>query len=112
MNKMREFLLRHEEELKQIGIIVLGGAGIVICCVSCYRAGEKNAVLKLCDRFNGGLGRLLRTAVDSKDMYGEIMGPDIVKFGDLNQLAKRAIEFDSSHLEDHVTGLFVFTNKR
>lgn len=47
----------------------------------------------------------------SDSLYGHILGPkDIKKFKDLGELAKEAIEFDPSHLNDDVVALYVMTN--
>ena len=47
----------------------------------------------------------------SEMMYSSIFSPEkMKKFKDLGELAKDAIEFDPSHLNDDIVALYVMTN--
>ena len=45
----------------------------------------------------------------SNNCYVGLLGDKNVKFKDLGELAKEAIDLDPLHLEDIVTGMFVTT---
>lgn len=110
--KTKEFLKKHEEKIETIGVITATGVCLVLFGKACYSLGQYSVARGLCLKFGGGLGRLLDTALHSKDLYGEILGPETIKVKDASELAKRMIEFDSSHLEDEITGFFVFANRK
>ena len=110
--KTKGFLKKHEEEFKALGFGVAVGTTLLITGKVCYLAGQYSVMRGLYSKFGGGLGRVLSTAMHSKDLYGEILGPETVKVKDVGELTKRMIEFDSSHLEDEITGFFVFTNRK
>ena len=58
-------------------------------------------------RFGGECER--KNCIMSNNCYVGLLGDKTVKFKDLGELAKEAIDLDPSHLEDIVTGMFVTT---
>lgn len=108
-DKMKEFVEKHKT-----AIIVIGaGAAALTCGAIGYKLGGKEF-----EEFKKSIGcekffNSLRSAIDSTgSYYVRTFGPeDTVKFKDIGDLAKEAIDFGATaeHMEDNIVGLFVLT---
>lgn len=87
-------------------------AGTIANCFVWYKVGHAFGRERVYRRIRDikPLKDFLGVGLISKNYYADILEPgEVVKFKDLGELAKKAIEFDASHLEDTVTGMFVLT---
>ena len=109
--KVKEFWEEHKDKIATAAIV----GGVIANCVVWYKVGQRCEFKHWVKKFNGGFGRVMLAALKSDGLYSRtLIGTDtVVKFKDLGELAKNAVEFEGSkeHLEDVVNGLYVFTGK-
>lgn len=103
--KVKEFWEEHKGKIETAAIV----GGVIANCVIWYKVGRQYEFKRICKAFGGGMGTVLNAAQNTNNLYVRTIGPDDVKFKDLGKLAKDAVEFDPSHLEDTIKGVFVFT---
>lgn len=104
--KVKEFWEEHKEKIEIAAIV----GGVIANCVIWHKVGRQYEFKRICKAFGGGMGNILNAAQNTNNLYVRTLSTDSVKFKDLGKLAKDAVEFDSSHLEDTIKGVFVFTN--
>lgn len=110
-DKMKKFVEEHKT-----AIIVIGaGAAALTCGVIGYKVGQKvtyGDLLRKADS-NTTLKTITDMYANTRSTYVRTLLPeDGVKFKELGKLAQEAIDFDVSHLEDTVVGMFVMTNPK
>lgn len=107
--KMKEFVEKHKKAITVVGVgAVLATSGLVG-----YKVGQKVMLSDLIKKANSdeALKTITDTYANVHNTYIRTLLPeDGVKFKELGKLAQDAIDFDASHLEDTVVGMFVMTN--
>lgn len=110
-DKMKEFVEKHKKAIAVVSVgAVLATSGLVG-----YKVGQKVVLSDLLKKANSD--KALKTITDvyanTHNTYVRTLLPeDGVKLKDLGKLAQEAIDFDASHLEDTVVGMFVMTNPK
>lgn len=107
--KMKQFVEDHKTAM-----IVIGASAVSLTCgLVGYKLGGRTFGLFKKSIGNDKFFEMIRSAIDSStDYYGRTFGPnEIVKFKDLTNLAKDAIDCSESgpHMEDNIVGLFILT---
>ena len=105
--KMKQFIKEHKME---VAVAVSSAAVVVISGLTGYKVGQQvklgNGIMK----FGQGSKIMNDAAKASNNLYVNTLDKaKTVKFKDLGELVKQAVDFDSKHLEDDVIGLFVMT---
>lgn len=106
--KIKKFYEEHQTAFTCAGIGLMAATWGFVG----YKVGsaEKTAhvVKKITDDL--GIQAFLEAHAMGNNMYGHTFSPERrVAFKELDKLAKSAIAFDASHLEDKVIGMFVVT---
>lgn len=109
--KIKEFVEKNEKAIKIAGAVVVVTASGLIG----YKIGKRVEV----KRFMNGFGdKSLKDIVESwwrsGARYVRVLAPDeeVVQFKDLGKLTQEAIDFDPSHLNDEIIGMFIMTNPK
>ena len=107
-NRVKKFVKEHGGEIAlSIGVIAVAATW----CAVGYKLGDKHGF----ERFGNAICKhetvmdFIRGDLMSNNCYVGLLGDKNVKFKDLGELAKEAIDLDPLHLEDIVTGMFVTT---
>lgn len=109
--KIKEFVEKNEKAIKIAGAVVIVTASGFIG----YKVGKRVEVKKFMDSFgNKSLKDIVNAWLRSGARYIRVLTPDeeVVQFKDLGKLAQEAIDFDTSHLNDEIIGMFVMTNPK
>ena len=107
-NRVKKFVKEHGGKIVAIGVVATGTA---IVGLACYKLGDNHGF----KRFGNAICKhetvmdFIRADLMSNNCYVGLLGDKTVKFKDLGELAKEAIDLDPLHLEDIVTGMFVTT---
>lgn len=110
--KMKEFVGEHRAKIAILGTCLVGGICFGACYMIGYRDGKKVMVNHICERYGGHFMDVLRTAAVSKNLYSSVLTDrnGALKFKKFVDFAHDAVENSPSHLEDTITGVFVFTD--
>ncbi len=109
--KIKEFVEKNEKAIKIAGAVVVVTASGFIG----YKIGKRVEIKRFMNGFgNKSLKDIVESWCRSEARYVRIIAPDeeIVQFKDLNRLAQEAIDFDASHLNDEIIGMFVMTKPK
>ena len=105
--KIKKFVKEYQTEL------IIAGLGIATFSYGafCQRAWTSNRSYVIRKKKYGpGMDAFLNTYLKTGVMYGHILEEgDGMKFAELCKLAKTAVDFDPTHLNDKILGLFVVT---
>lgn len=100
--KIKEFVEKNKKAVKIAGAVAVVTASGLIG----YKIGKRVEVKSLKD--------IVESWCRSGTRYSRVLTPDeeVVRFKDLGRLAQEAIDFDASHLNDEIVGMFVMTKPK
>lgn len=79
-----------------------------------YKIGKRVEVKRFMNGFgHKSLKHIVESWCRSGARYVRVLAPgEVVLFKDLGKLTQEAIDFDASHLNDEIIGMFVMTNPK
>lgn len=106
--KVKQFIKEHKMEVA----VAVGSAAVVAIygLTTGYKVGRQVELDSSIAKFGQGAKIVNDAAKASNNLYVNTLDKaKTVKFKDLGELVKQAVDFDPKHLEDDVIGLFVMT---
>lgn len=105
--KVKKFIEEHKMEVA----VAFGSAAVVVISgLAGYQVGRQLKLGNSIMKFGEGAKIVNDAAKVSNNLYVNTLDKaTTVKFKDLGELVKKAVDLDPKHLEDDVIGLFVMT---